>query len=50
MIWNEFDRLVLTYGADVCAIEMAKYRAIASAVEPDPRRLDSDVAEWHAGR
>ncbi len=29
----EFDRLVLTYGADVCAIEMAKNRAIASAVE-----------------
>lgn len=30
---NEFDRLVLTYGADVCAIEMAKNRAIATAVE-----------------
>ena len=30
---NEFDRLVLTYGADVCAMEMAKNRAIASAVE-----------------
>ena len=30
---SEFDRLVLTYGADVCAIEMAKNRAIASAVE-----------------
>ncbi len=30
---NEFDRLVLTYGADVCAIEIAKNRAIASAVE-----------------
>lgn len=30
---DEFDRLVLTYGADVCAIEMAKNRAIASAVE-----------------
>ncbi len=30
---NEFDRLLLTYGADVCAIEMAKNRAIASAVE-----------------
>ena len=29
----EFDRLVLAYGADVCAIEMAKNRAIASAVE-----------------
>lgn len=30
---DEFDRLVLTYGADVCAIEMAKNRAVASAVE-----------------
>jgi purine catabolism regulator len=30
---SEFDRLVLTYGADVCAIEMAKSRAIAFAVE-----------------
>ncbi len=30
---DEFDRLVLMYGADVCAIEMAKNRAIASAVE-----------------
>lgn len=30
---DEFDRLVLTYGADVCAIELAKNRAIASAVE-----------------
>jgi len=30
---DEFDRLILTYGADVCAIEMAKNRAIASAVE-----------------
>jgi PucR family transcriptional regulator, purine catabolism regulatory protein len=30
---NDFDRLVLTYGADVCAIELAKNRAIASAVE-----------------
>jgi len=30
---DEFDRLVLTYGADVCAIEMARNRAIASAVE-----------------
>lgn len=30
---DEFDRLVLTYGADVCAIEMAKNRAIAFAVE-----------------
>lgn len=32
-VMDEFDRLVLTYGADVCAIEMAKNRAIASAVE-----------------
>ncbi len=30
---NEFDRLVLIYGADVCAMEMAKNRAIATAVE-----------------
>jgi PucR family transcriptional regulator, purine catabolism regulatory protein len=30
---SEFDELVLTYGAEVCAIEMAKNRAIASAVE-----------------
>lgn len=30
---DDFDRLVLTYGADVCAMEMAKNRAIASAVE-----------------
>ena len=30
---DEFTRLVLAYGADVCAIEMAKNRAIASAVE-----------------
>jgi PucR family transcriptional regulator, purine catabolism regulatory protein len=30
---DDFDRLVLAYGADVCAIEMAKNRAIASAVE-----------------
>ncbi len=30
---DEFDNLVLTYGADVCAIELAKSRAIASAVE-----------------
>lgn len=30
---DEFDRLVLTYGSDVCAIELAKNRAIASAVE-----------------
>lgn len=30
---DEFDRLVLSYGADVCAIEMAKSRAIAFAVE-----------------
>lgn len=30
---SDFDRLVLTYGAEVCAIELAKTRAIASAVE-----------------
>ena len=30
---DEFDRLVLVYGADVCTIEIAKHRAIASAVE-----------------
>jgi len=30
---SDFDRLVLTYGSDVCAIEIAKTRAIASAVE-----------------
>jgi len=30
---DEFDRLVLMMGSDVCAIEMAKSRAIASAVE-----------------
>jgi purine catabolism regulator len=30
---EDFDRLVLSYGADICAIEMAKHRAIAFAVE-----------------
>jgi len=30
---SDFERQVLTYGADVCAIELAKTRAIASAVE-----------------
>ncbi|MBL8162030.1 MAG: helix-turn-helix domain-containing protein [Anaerolineae bacterium] len=30
---DDFERLILTYGADVCAIEMAKNRAIAFAVE-----------------
>jgi len=30
---DDFDRLVLTYGADVCANELAKTRAIATAVE-----------------
>lgn len=30
---EDFDRLVLSYGGDVCAIELAKSRAIASAVE-----------------
>lgn len=32
-VLDDFDRLVLTYGADVCAIELAKSRAIAFAVE-----------------
>ncbi len=30
---DDFDRLVLAYGADVCAMELAKNRAIAFAVE-----------------
>ncbi len=30
---DEFDRLVMSYGADVCAIELAKNKAIAFAVE-----------------
>ena len=30
---DDFDRMVLAYGADVCAIELAKNRAIAFAVE-----------------
>jgi purine catabolism regulator len=30
---DDFDRLVMVYGADVCAIELAKSRAIAFAVE-----------------
>jgi PucR family transcriptional regulator, purine catabolism regulatory protein len=30
---DDFDRMVLNYGADVCAIELAKSRAIAFAVE-----------------
>ncbi len=30
---DDFDRMVVTYGADVCAIELAKSRAIAFAVE-----------------
>jgi PucR family transcriptional regulator, purine catabolism regulatory protein len=30
---DDFDRMVFTYGADVCAIELAKNRAIAFAVE-----------------
>jgi purine catabolism regulator len=30
---SEFERLVLAYGADVCAMELAKSRAIAFAVE-----------------
>lgn len=32
-VLDDFDRLVLAYGADVCAIELAKNRAIAFAVE-----------------
>ena len=30
---DEFDRLILTHGADVCALELAKLKAIAYAVE-----------------
>ena len=30
---DEFDQLVLSYGADVCSIELAKTRAIETAVE-----------------
>jgi purine catabolism regulator len=30
---DDFEQMVLIYGADVCAIELAKSRAIASAVE-----------------
>ncbi|MDZ4768967.1 MAG: helix-turn-helix domain-containing protein [Chloroflexota bacterium] len=30
---DEFDRMILSYGADVCAVELAKTRAIAFAVE-----------------
>ncbi len=30
---DDFDRMVISYGADVCAIELAKSRAIAFAVE-----------------
>lgn len=32
-IIDDFDQLVLSYGADVCSIELAKTRAIESAVE-----------------
>lgn len=32
-ILDDFDRMVLSYGADVCAVELAKSRAIAFAVE-----------------
>ena len=32
-VLDEFDRLVLNHGAEVCAIELAKNRAIAFAVE-----------------
>jgi purine catabolism regulator len=30
---DDFERLVLTYGAEVCAVQLAKTRAIATAVE-----------------
>jgi len=30
---EEFERLVLTYGSEVCAVQLAKTRAIATAVE-----------------
>ncbi len=30
---EEFDRLILTYGSEVCAVQLAKTRAIATAVE-----------------
>ncbi|MBK8025633.1 MAG: helix-turn-helix domain-containing protein [Chloroflexi bacterium] len=32
-VLDDFDRMVLSYGADVCAVELAKTRAIAFAVE-----------------
>lgn len=32
-VLDEFDRMILGYGADVCAVELAKNRAIAFAVE-----------------
>jgi purine catabolism regulator len=32
-VLDEFDRLTLSYGSDVCAIELAKSKAIASAIE-----------------
>src|SRR5690606_2887160 len=32
-VLDDFDRMVLSYGADVCAVELAKSRAIAFAVE-----------------
>lgn len=32
-VLEEFDRLVLIYGAEVCAVQLAKTRAIATAVE-----------------
>jgi purine catabolism regulator len=45
-VLEDFDRLVLTYGSDVCAIEMAKNRAIASAVE---RTRGDWVQMWLSG-
>ncbi|MCK6577149.1 MAG: helix-turn-helix domain-containing protein [Anaerolineae bacterium] len=32
-VLDDFDRMILSYGADVCAVELAKSRAIAFAVE-----------------
>lgn len=44
---EEFDRLVLAYGADVCAIELAKLKAIAFAVE---QTRGDWVQMWLSGR
>ena len=48
-VLDEFLRLVLGYGADVCAIELARNRAIALAVEQTPRRLGADVVKRRPG-